>query len=62
MSIKARLRIAILALVTFVVVAMSLLYLYDFTKGAFSDASSRGELIADQVKGSLLDRLGGPPR
>jgi PAS domain S-box-containing protein len=57
MSIKARLRIAIIALVTFVVVAMSLLYLYDFTKGAFSDASSRAQLIADQVKGSLVDRL-----
>jgi signal transduction histidine kinase len=59
MSLKARLRIAILALVTFVVVAMSLLYLYDFTKGAFSDASSRAQLIADQVKGWLLDRLDG---
>ena len=58
MSLKARLRIAIVALVTFVVIAMSMLYLYDFTKGAFSDASSRAALIADQVKGSLLDRLG----
>jgi hypothetical protein len=59
MSLKARLRIAILALVTFVVVAMSILYLYDFTNGAFSDASSRAAFIADQVKGSLVDRLDG---
>jgi len=59
MSLKTRLRIAILVLVTFVVVAMSLLYLYDFTKGAFSDASSRAELVADQVKGSLVDHLDG---
>jgi hypothetical protein len=30
MSLKARLRIAIVALVTLVVIAMSVLYLYDF--------------------------------
>ena len=44
MSLKARLRIAIVALVTFVVVAMSVLYLYDFTQGAFRDASGRARL------------------
>jgi len=57
MSLKVRLRIAIVALVTLVVVAMSLLYLYDFTQGSFSGASGRAALIADQVKGALLDRL-----
>ena len=57
MSLKVRLRIAIVALVTFVVVAMSLLYLYDFTQGAFADAWDRAALIADQVKSSLVDHL-----
>lgn len=57
MSLKARLRIAIVALVTLVVVAMSLLYLYDFTVGSFHDASSKAGLIADQVRGFLADRL-----
>ncbi len=57
MSLKVRLRIAIVALVTFVVVAMSLLYLYDFTQGAFADAWGRAALIADQVKSSLVDHL-----
>jgi PAS domain S-box-containing protein len=57
MSLKARLRIAIVALVTFVVIAMALLYLYDFTRNSFNEASSRADLIADQVKDSLVDVL-----
>src|SRR5690349_4037484 len=57
MSLKARLRIAIVSLVTLVVIAMSVMYLYDFTKLTFSLASSRASLIADQVKGNLVDRL-----
>lgn len=57
MSLKARLRIAIVALVTFVVVAMSVLYLYDFTRISFRNASERASVIADQVKGNLVDIL-----
>jgi PAS domain S-box-containing protein len=57
MSLKARLRIAIVALVTLVVVAMSLLYLYDFTRVSFSTASARADLIADQFKIYLVDHL-----
>ena len=41
MSLKARLRIAIVALVTLVVVAMSMLYLYDFTNFSFRSAFDR---------------------
>ncbi len=48
MSLKARLRGAIVALVTAVVVVMSLLYLSDFTKATFSAASDHADLIADQ--------------
>jgi len=57
MSLETRLRIAIAALVTLVVIAMSALYLYDFTRMTFSAASDRAGLVADQVKGNLLDRL-----
>jgi len=57
MSLQARLRIAIAALVALVVIAMSALYLYDFTRMTFSTASQRAGLVADQVKGSLLDVL-----
>src|ERR1700681_3806028 len=57
MSLKARLRIAIVALVTLVVVAMSGLYLYDFTHMTFRAASERAGLVADEVKGNLVDHL-----
>ncbi len=57
MSLETRLRIAIAALITLVVIAMSALYLYDFTRMTFSAASDRAGLVADQVKGNLLDRL-----
>lgn len=57
MSLQARLRIAIVALVTAVVIAMSMLYLYDFTHMSFSDAWSSADLIAKEVKGSLLDHV-----
>jgi signal transduction histidine kinase len=53
MSLKARLRIAIVALVTLVVVAMSALYLYDFTGVVFKNVSERADLIAKQVSGNL---------
>ncbi|HEY6390213.1 MAG TPA: ATP-binding protein [Bryobacteraceae bacterium] len=57
MSLEARLRIAIAALVALVVIAMSALYLYDFTRMTFQTASQRAGLVADQVQGSLLDVL-----
>ena len=50
MSLKTRLRIAILALVTVVVIGMSTLYLYDFTHMTFRAASERAGLVADEVK------------
>jgi PAS domain S-box-containing protein len=53
MSLKARLRIAVLALVTVVVLAMSALYLYDFAQMVFKNASERADVIAKQVTGNL---------
>lgn len=57
MSLKARLRGAIVALITAVVVVMSLLYLSDFTKAAFSGASDRADLVADQFRVFLENHL-----
>jgi PAS domain S-box-containing protein len=57
MSLKARLRSAIVALVTAVVVVMSLLYLSDFTRASFNDASSDADLIADQFRIYLENHL-----
>lgn len=57
MSIKARLRIAIIALVTLVVIGMSMLYLYDFTSMTFTGAAERADFIAKHVKGNLADHL-----
>jgi PAS domain S-box-containing protein len=60
MSLKTRLRIAIVALVTFVVVGVSGLYLYDFTRLSFRSALERADVIADEVYGYLIDRLNVP--
>ncbi len=57
MSLKARLRGAIVALVTAVVIVMSLLYLSDFTKASFSGASERADLVADQFRVYLENHL-----
>jgi len=57
MSIKARLRIAIVALVALVVIGMSMLYLYDFTGMTFTGAAERADFIAKDVKGNLADHL-----
>jgi signal transduction histidine kinase len=57
MSLKARLRGAIMALVTAVVVVMSLLYLSDFTKATFSAASDRADLVGDQFRVYLENHL-----
>src|SRR5580693_8818741 len=57
MSLKARLRGAIVTLVTAVVVVMSLLYLSDFIKASFSAASDRADLVADQFRIYLENHL-----
>ncbi len=57
MSLKGRLRIAIVALVTLVVVAMSALYLYDFTRVTFRSAFDRADVVADEINGYLIERL-----
>jgi len=57
MSLKARLRGAIVTLVTAVVVVMSLLYLSDFTKATFSAAAERADLVADQFRVYLENHL-----
>ncbi len=57
MSIKARLRIAIVALVALVVIGMSALYLYDFIRMTFTEARERADFIAKDVKGNLADHL-----
>jgi len=46
-----------MALVTAVVVVMSLLYLSDFTKATFSAASDRADLVADQFRIYLENHL-----
>jgi signal transduction histidine kinase len=55
MSLRTRLRLAIVALVTVVVVAMAGLYLHGFTGLAFQAAASRADLIANQIKGYILE-------
>lgn len=57
MSLRARLRLSIVALVAIVVVAISALYLYDFTELAFKTAIARADHIAFQVKVYVLDRI-----
>lgn len=57
MSLKARLRIAIVALATLVVIAMSALYLYEFTTLSFSSAFDRGDAVADEAYSTIRDRL-----
>jgi PAS domain S-box-containing protein len=57
MSLEVRLRIAIAALVALVVIGMSALYLYDFTRLTLTAASDRAGQVADQVRGNLLVRL-----
>jgi PAS domain S-box-containing protein len=57
MSLKARLRISIVAFVVVVVVGISALYLHNFTQLAFDAASARADLVADQVQGYVLERI-----
>ncbi len=57
MSLRARLRLAIVTFVTMVVLAVSALYLYAFTQAAFEAASIHAHLIANQVNGYVLERI-----
>ena len=57
MSLRTRLRIWIVTLVTIVVVAISAMYFYDFTTIAFESANRRAELVADQVRDYVLERV-----
>jgi signal transduction histidine kinase len=57
MSLKARLRLSIVAFVTIVVIAISAIYLYNFTSLAFEAASLRASLVADQVMDYVLERI-----
>ena len=61
MSLKSRLRIAIVALVTLIVIAMSALYLYDFTHQSFRSAFDRADVVADEINGSLTARFSSLP-
>src|ERR1700757_1088656 len=57
MSLKARLRTSIVTLVAVVVVASSIFYLFDFTRLAFEAANARAGLVADNVRGYVLERI-----
>lgn len=57
MSLRTRLRIAIVTLAAAVVVALSGLYLADFTRAAFQNATDTARNIAGDVKGYVLDRF-----
>lgn len=57
MSLKARLRIAILGLVVPIVLAISILYLQSAIAEGLEDAGARAELIASHVRSHVLDRI-----
>jgi Signal transduction histidine kinase involved in nitrogen fixation and metabolism regulation len=57
MSLKSRLRIAILSLVLTIVLALSALNLHNTIEESFSNAQERAELIAEQVKSYTLERI-----
>ncbi|HUS05137.1 MAG TPA: histidine kinase dimerization/phospho-acceptor domain-containing protein, partial [Bryobacteraceae bacterium] len=57
MTLKARLRISILALVLTIVLALSALNLHNTIDESFSNAEERAQLIAEQVKSYTLERI-----
>jgi len=57
MSLKVRLRLSIVAFVTVVVIASSVIYLYNFSQLAFEAAAERAALVADQVEDYVLERI-----
>ena len=57
MSLRTRLRIAIVALAAIVVVGLSALYLWDFTRQAFEGANARARIIAEEVRYYVTQRV-----
>ncbi len=57
MSLKTRLRIWVVALVTIVVVGLSALYLYDLTASTFDAVDKRTDLVSNEVKAYVLERI-----
>src|SRR5258708_1029496 len=57
MSVRTRLRIAIVALTAIVVVGLSALYLWDFTRLAFDSAQSRAQIIGKEVRDYVSERV-----
>jgi PAS domain S-box-containing protein len=57
MSLRTRLRISIVALAAVVVIALSVLYLYDFTRLAFHDAQQRALLVGNEVRNYVSERV-----
>src|SRR5207253_5929750 len=57
MSLRARLRLSIVALVAIVVIALAALFIYDFARLAFEAAAERADLVVNQVKSYVLDRI-----
>lgn len=58
MSLRTRLRISIVALAAIVVIGLSGLYLYDFTRLAFEGAHSRALIVGDEVGDYVAERVG----
>jgi signal transduction histidine kinase len=57
MSLRTRLRIAIVALVVLIVTALSLLYLADFTQTTIQTTNEKGSSITYELMGQLEDRI-----
>src|ERR1700688_2575499 len=57
MSLKARVRLSIVAVVTVVGIARSVSYLYSFSQLAFESAAARAALVADQGEDYVLERI-----
>jgi len=57
MSLRTRIRISIVALAAIVVVLLSLLYLYDFTRLAFDGAHARALLVGNEVRDYVSERV-----
>lgn len=57
MSLKTRLRVSIVALAALVVVALSAVALYDFTRLAFHDAQQRADQVGDDVRAYVSERV-----
>jgi hypothetical protein len=58
MSVRTRLRIAIVALAAIVVVGLTALYLWDFTRLAFDGAQLRAQIIGKDVRDYVSERVG----